>query len=690
MPDDCSSATAVDATNLCLQVCPVVAVGDRRLIAVDLLPTWSGPDTADTALDDMWAKAKSSGQEQVRLLMQELINSACKQWLDWFSQGVAPRMSLAVITDAVSSAQEVENILTILRKAGVPTSKLQLRLSEASLKANKEDCVATAKQLRSAGLSAALDQVGDAYAVVSELETIPFDSIRIQAGFVAKVESDAMSRLVVATLTKLSTERGVTVIGCGVDEAEQWDFLQESGCDGMLGDLVTTPMPASELMDWLYMSRWQRIHRTPTPSDEVATTENGQPAAAVSHAELAPINAKLHALVVDDDPLVVKVLAKQLSNLGFADIMTANDGEQAMLALQSNATFDIIFCDLKMPGTDGMAFLRRAATLIPNVAVVLISSVDAKILRSAASLARAHQLSLLGTLKKPISIDALSAVIQRLSRHASISEKPSDSKIEIDDLRKALSGGNIEPYFQPQVDAQTGVLVGAEALARWRKGDGWIAPDKFIALAETHGLINELTDVIVAGTLQAISLWDQAGLTLNVSVNVSMDTLSRLDFPEHMNQLCSDANINPSRVQIEVTESKAMSDPLSTLEVATRLRLCGFDLSIDDFGTGYSTLSQLREMPFSELKVDQSFVGLAHKDREARSIVDSSLKLARKLNLKTVAEGVETSEDWRLLNSLGCDILQGYFVSHARSSEDFLNWAQTEYAELLSGKVLPP
>lgn len=404
----------------------------------------------------------------------------------------------------------------------------------------------------------------------------------------------------------------------------------------------------------------------------------------------ARTQAELSVLIVDDDPLICKLLSLQLNGLGYSHCVSAHDGDQAMQALQFEPGFDLIICDLKMPGTDGIQFLRNAASRIPHVSVVLISSVESKILQSAASLAKAHHLNLLGTLDKPVKRAELKALIDRREWQVQHAPVRVDQEVSVADLRAALANGAIEPYFQPQVNVESGALVGAEALARWRQADAMVPPDVFIPLAQDNGLMIKLTECIMEGAVAALAEWKQQGLDITVSVNLSMESLSQLDFPEYTSALCQRYGLKPASLQIEITEAAAVHDAVHVLDVATRLRLQGFDLSIDDFGTGFSTLTQLREMPFNELKVDQSFVRMARLDHGSLSIVETNLDLARHLGMRSVAEGVETLEDWSLLRGLKCDVLQGYVVSAARPRDDFLHWAQDEYPRRLASGELPP
>lgn len=396
------------------------------------------------------------------------------------------------------------------------------------------------------------------------------------------------------------------------------------------------------------------------------------------------------ALIVDDDPIVRSLLQHQLGMLGIHDCDMAGDGREAMELIKTRQGYLVIFCDLKMPGMDGIEFLRHVAKWIPEVHLVLVSSVDVKVLRAAASFARAHQLRLLGTLNKPVRLETLKAILQRLDRQERTLERPPSVRVGQSDLETALAEGQIRAYFQPQVDVASGKLLSAEALVRWEHPQGVLQPGQFLCLAEDTGNIGALTDRVMVQSLEAIAAWRRQGLSLNVSVNLTMDVLSELDFPDRLSTLCGEHGVESRHILLEITESGAMRDPAVTMDVVTRLRMRGFELAIDDFGTGFSSLRQLREIPFSELKIDQSFVSIAHLDEEARQIVESNIGLARNLKMRSVAEGVETREDWVLLRALGCDVLQGYFVNKAIPAQDFLTWAQEEYAGLLSSGELPP
>ncbi len=251
------------------------------------------------------------------------------------------------------------------------------------------------------------------------------------------------------------------------------------------------------------------------------------------------------------------------------------------------------------------------------------------------------------------------------------------------ELREAISAGQLELYYQPQLSTTTGQVVGAEALVRWRHPDyGLVCPDEFLPLAEQTGQIRQLTRWVIRSAVAQAAAWQQVGMQIDVSINVSVRNLLELDLPDFITRVINDAQLRPNALTIEVTESHIMADPERTLGVLRRLHDDGLRLSIDDFGTGYSSLAHLRLMPVQELKIDKSFVlGLAEGDdvvesRASSNIIRSILSLAQSLNLEVVAEGVEDLATADHLAEMGCGRLQGYHVSRPIPAADFAVWHQ--------------
>jgi EAL domain-containing protein (putative c-di-GMP-specific phosphodiesterase class I) len=194
-------------------------------------------------------------------------------------------------------------------------------------------------------------------------------------------------------------------------------------------------------------------------------------------------------------------------------------------------------------------------------------------------------------------------------------------------------------------------------------------------VAEEHGLIDALTTVVLDTALHQARQWRDGGLVLQMAVNVSMDSLASLDFPDMVVQKVKSAGIELATLTLEVTESRLMTDMRAQLDTLARLRLKRIGLSIDDFGTGHSSLVQLRDVAFNELKLDSSFVTGAVNDGALKAIVAATLAMAGQLGMTCVAEGIETIEDWDFLRQLGCDVAQGYFIARPMPGDALAQWS---------------
>ena len=241
---------------------------------------------------------------------------------------------------------------------------------------------------------------------------------------------------------------------------------------------------------------------------------------------------------------------------------------------------------------------------------------------------------------------------------------------------------------QPKVSLTTGHMVGVETLVRWRHPvDGLVFPDRFVGVAETHGLIQRLTRTVIATALTDARAWQlKTGMALHLAINVSMDDVSELDFVDYVASEAAAAGIPSKDVTLEVTESRLTQDMRILLEVLTRLRLKRFRFSIDDFGTGHSSLAQLRDIPFDELKIDRGFVHGAGTDPTIRAIFDSSVTLAKQLGMQIVAEGVEDRADWEHVRKAKCDLAQGYFLAKPMPIEALHEWIE-DWEERVSSLV---
>lgn len=384
----------------------------------------------------------------------------------------------------------------------------------------------------------------------------------------------------------------------------------------------------------------------------------------------------IRILVLDDEPFMLKLLRRMLENAGFSSVSTCDDGSTALELVDSiHCRPDLILLDINMPEMDGIEFVRHLVEHHYAGALVLVSGEDERVLQSVEKLVRAHQITVLGYLTKPVAPHSLAALIDKWRPTDRESVKASRKTYSADDLRLAIAGGELVNYYQPKVAVATGEVVGVETLVRWaHPQDAMVFPDQFISLAEENGLIDDLTRVVLAAALAQSRRWREAGMALRVAVNVSMDNLVSLSFLDCVVELTGQAGVPPQEVVLEVTESRLMNDQRVPLEILTRLHLRRFRLSIDDFGTGTSSLTQLRAIPFVELKIDQSFVHGCWADETQRAMFNASRSLASELGMEAVAEGVEDRADWDFVRRQGCDLAQGYFIARPMPAEDLPAW----------------
>jgi EAL domain-containing protein (putative c-di-GMP-specific phosphodiesterase class I)/CheY-like chemotaxis protein len=379
-------------------------------------------------------------------------------------------------------------------------------------------------------------------------------------------------------------------------------------------------------------------------------------------------------LVVDDDSLVTTLMGLSLDELGYHNVIQASNGAATLEHLDAGLVPDVLFCDLQMPGMDGVQLLRHLGSRHFRGGVILLSGSDWRILKACEVMGESLGLHMLGILQKPFDTDTIQNLLLRAG-NAPRSAAPTGPPIGAQDLLLALDQGHIEAWFQPQIETTSGLPVGMEVLARWRHAErGFVSPLAFITLAEECGLIDRILHVVFRAALVSMRELHAQGISLRMSVNLSANNLHDQTLPEQLEALVLKAGIRTADVIVEVTESGlAHSKPVAQ-EILARLRLKGFGLSIDDFGTGYSSMVQLHSLPFTELKIDKTFVHGAAHDTRSWAMFESSVLLARKLGVVSVAEGVETEEDYAVAKLLGCDVVQGYLFARAMPFNEVQTW----------------
>lgn len=399
-------------------------------------------------------------------------------------------------------------------------------------------------------------------------------------------------------------------------------------------------------------------------------------------------------LILDDDIAVGQMMQDVAATAGMQARYTSEPAEFFDAVEQWNPTHLVI--DLRMPQMDGVEVMVRLAEKMCAATIIISSGVGDRVLDAAARSAQEHGLRIAGVLPKPFSPKALRTLLTSSPAGADLDtgsqKSPRASFVATaENLAEALCTDQIIVYYQPKVECLTGRVTGFEALARWMHPEfGIITPDKFIPLAESSGLMGDLTYRVLDlslgflarhfnGNASSLGTKSLTSVTsrLTVAINMSPQVLRPQDFVEHLVDACAEKHIETYQLILELTESSAMENPVESLAMLTRLRVRGFHLSIDDFGTGYSSMLQLVQLPFSEIKIDKSFVMTLNHSSESRSVVRSIVSLGQSLGLQTTAEGVEEIETLEYLKQIGCDVAQGYKISRPLPEAEIVAWFTT-------------
>ena len=373
-------------------------------------------------------------------------------------------------------------------------------------------------------------------------------------------------------------------------------------------------------------------------------------------------------LVVDDEHIERMLVAHAAAPLGFTVDAAGSLDEAAVLL--SRHVYDAVVLDLALGETESISLLPALCAGATDPVVIFVSGMDDRVRAASARLAGTLGLRVAGTLAKPVAPAALRALLRRTPERtapAVHADAPPPSESE---LALALAQGELAAAFQPKVTLRTGAVKGVEALARWHRVDGSVLlPDLFIPLAEASGLIVPLTAVILQQSFAACRRWQRRYPGCGVAVNISPLALANPALPDQIEDMLRRADLAPSALIAEITE------------VVTRLRIKGIGLAIDDFGTGHSSLLSLMRLPFTELKIDKSFVVACEMDMEAWKIIRATISLAHELGMSVVAEGIETATIARRLTEVGCDIGQGWYFARAMSAAGLVEWLARQAPE---------
>ncbi|HME21761.1 MAG TPA: EAL domain-containing response regulator [Acetobacteraceae bacterium] len=390
----------------------------------------------------------------------------------------------------------------------------------------------------------------------------------------------------------------------------------------------------------------------------------------------------MHLVVLDDDEAITQFMATVASSRGWDARAVTHEAE--FQALIRAAPPDAIILDLQLGASDGIEQLRFLHIVGYGGAIVLISGFDARVLAAAQEIGHSLGLSIVAVIEKPARAAQVHEVLAAIERSPSVAisratdSEPAAQSVSPNDVAEAIDASRMELHLQPIVSAAGYAVQRAEALIRWRDPVlGLVPPEQFIPAAEQDaGVIDRLTMWVAETGVTQNRRLAAMGSEIQVCINISGRSLRSLDFPDRMAAVLERMAAPPGAIGLEVTESTAMHDLDATTDVLARLRLKGFPVALDDFGTGHSSLTALRRMPFSAIKIDKSFVGELETSNDSLTIVRSVIQLARDMGMASVAEGVASANAARLLTELGIDGLQGHYFSRPLPFDGFAAWLQ--------------
>lgn len=388
--------------------------------------------------------------------------------------------------------------------------------------------------------------------------------------------------------------------------------------------------------------------------------------------------ASMHFLVAEGEPVQRELLVGMLRHLGAQHITTASDGLSALRLLEIglNPPVNIALMDLSLPGMDGLEVIRRLAQVDCRVGIIVIGAHSADVLFSVETMAEAYGVDMLGSSAKPINSARLQELVANYNEPSAVPQaEPELPEFTFAEVGRGLQAREFDPFFQPKIELETGAVRGLEMFARWRHPQhGVLGPAAFVPVLESVRRIDFLDWSMIEKSVAACRTLHDRGIPISFSINVDPSTLAHPQFIAQITACLERHRILPDYITFEITESSVLTTNPHFLERLLRLRMLGFGLAIDDYGTGRSNLQLLAAIPFSELKIDRSFVDGASRKRAISTVLKSYLGLARSLSRQACAVGVETKQDWDFLQGLGCTYAQGYYIASPMPVDDIPGW----------------
>jgi EAL domain-containing protein (putative c-di-GMP-specific phosphodiesterase class I)/CheY-like chemotaxis protein len=373
-------------------------------------------------------------------------------------------------------------------------------------------------------------------------------------------------------------------------------------------------------------------------------------------------------LLILDDEAVGRLIA-HVATLSGLEAVAVADAPAFAQQLRADPP-QIIMLDLQLGDTDGVEQMRFLAQQHYAGMLVLISGYDSRVLSTAHTLAQTLGLKIVSVLEKPLEVTVLEQMFDRFLSAGQI--------FSLQRLRDAIANDELVLDFQPLVSRSPRTMRKLEALVRWEHPNGGrIPPSDFLPVAEADtATMDALTHWVMGAVVAAYRVLKELGISVPISVNVSPQNLHDLTLPDRFEECLRDGGMPLRNLCLEITESAAFQNPARSMDILSRMRLKGMQLSIDDFGTGYSSLTMLRQMPFTEIKIDRSLITNATTSRDSQVTAKCIIDLAASMGMSCVAKGIETEEAAVLLEKLGACDLQGFLIARPMPVEAVLVWLE--------------
>jgi len=387
--------------------------------------------------------------------------------------------------------------------------------------------------------------------------------------------------------------------------------------------------------------------------------------------------AHLHFLVAQADPSERRALVALLGQLGAGRVTDVADGPATLQALEAGATprVNVALIDLDLPGMDGLALLRRLGEIQCAARLIMTGAQPAGLLFSVETLAEAFGIELLGAIARPVTAVTLKPVLENYTPLPRLAQTPAEPQFTFQQVGIGLQKRQFEPYFQPKIELATGQVKGLEVFARWNHPEhGVLGPASFVDALGESGRIDFLDWSMIELSVERQRWLQDQDIAIPISLNIASETLAHPAFVRQMSACLERHRVAATDVTFEISESSVLNTDPDFIERLVRLRMMGFGLAIDDYGTGRSNLQLLARIPFTELKIDRSFVDGASRRLPLSTVLRSCLSLAHSLERKSVAVGVETRRDWDFLQALGCTYAQGYHIANPMPATAFPAW----------------